>query len=597
MNASDSPRSGQKSRKRELPKINVAGLCFLMAALLIVVWFLNSRLPGADAQQPNSNSRTGVCESRPEGAPCPLGGGVNSSCNVGRCRNEVCTAEPKPAGTSCPDGDGNPCTVARCSASGRCEQRSQLRPDGTACTDSTPGCRDGEQTCTGGQCLPAPGVRDPSQVARVSLLDVQVSAADRNIQRAADNDCCPSGFDLDDCDRQVLEAIVPTANGPHRLVPGDPPPVRQKFCGTISNYDINDENEDPHDIDIDIRPANVTPYPNFVAGLVNTPATEDQAVTDCRVRACLDKAKTLQDLAGFGGKVIHAEVTPDQSFYGADGRFLPIENSFTACGVSFPFGSPNKKCTDCIDGEDCLSELEPHDGRPGAEACVYGVYAYDHGKHPAEDHEFLCCSPDKDHDHPEIHPFDAIWWRHPEQNGWIFGVFQDDSNRYSFPHCRESQSNGNTWSQAPRDLTFHFPFRFPRRSSNQLACLRHVRTRRLRDDVANTVGPMNITTGIFANFGTEIPELVIGVRRYLQVMKEPKSERETHIRVMGSIIGNDVVGEIILRVIVGCDERTGSRCDTSFDRLDGLNPLVNYDKSDPGAGYFYAELTFGCGCS
>src|SRR6476661_2136480 len=104
MNASDSPAGGRKSRKRELSKINVAALCFLMAALLIVVWFLNSRLPGAEAQQPNSNSnsRPDVCGSRPEGALCPLEGGVDSSCNVGRCRNKVCTAEPKSAGTSCP---------------------------------------------------------------------------------------------------------------------------------------------------------------------------------------------------------------------------------------------------------------------------------------------------------------------------------------------------------------------------------------------------------------------------------------------------------------------------------------------------------------
>jgi hypothetical protein len=34
----------------------------------------------------------------------------------------------------------------------------------------------------------------------------------------------------------------------------------------------------------------------------------------------------------------------------------------------------------------------------------------------------------------------------------------------------------------------------------------------------------------------------------------------------------------------------------SFNNLDGLNPLVNYNKDDPGAGYFYAELTFACGC-
>src|SRR5207302_2800 len=133
----------------------------------------------------------------------------------------------------------------------------------------------------------------------------------------------------------------------------------------------------------------------------------------------------------------------------------------------------------------------------GAEACVYGVYAYDHGEHSASSHTQLCRVIDPGHDHPEIHPFDAIWWRHPERKGWMFGVFQDDSNRYSFPYCGDN--NGNQWSQAPRDLTFRFPFRFPRRSAPQKACLRHVRTRNLKDNAPNIVRPMNITTGVFVN--------------------------------------------------------------------------------------------------
>ena len=93
----------------------------------------------------------------------------------------------------------------------------------------------------------------------------------------------------------------------------------------------------------------------------------------------------------------------------------------------------------------------------------------------------------------------------------------------------------------------------------------------------------------------------------LEVLKDPRSKWETHIRVVGRIIGNDVVGGIILRVAVGCDDRTGdTRCSspandrdhrqTLFDRLSGLNSLVAYDKDDPGAGYYYAELTFDGTC-
>lgn len=93
----------------------------------------------------------------------------------------------------------------------------------------------------------------------------------------------------------------------------------------------------------------------------------------------------------------------------------------------------------------------------------------------------------------------------------------------------------------------------------------------------------------------------------LKVVKEQGTEQETHIRVVGRIIGNDVVSGIILRVAVGCDDRTGdTRCSspandrdhrqTLFDRLSGPNSLVIYDKKDPGAGYYYAELTFECGC-
>jgi hypothetical protein len=587
----------------------VTMLCFVMAASLALAFLPRAVSTGAGAQQPNSNQRPDLdpCEAKEDGAACPLTGSGGRECRVGRCRNSVCTSEPVPAGTSCNDTDGSTCTIARCSAAGTCDQRSRIRPDGTPCSDGTPGCSGG-QICNGGQCLPPPGVGDPSQVATVSLRDVEVSAADRRVgQATAFSDCCDRF--PDNCDEQFLQAIVPTSDGPKPTESDTRLPLRRKFCGTVTKYAVNDENADPRDFNINIRPAAVSPYPNFVAGLVKTDATPRFNSGACDLPMCLKKASDLQmDQRKFlGGKVIHAELTPDEHFYGADGRFLPIESSFPNCGVFPPgFFPGNKKCTDCITGEDCLSELEPRDGFSGAEACVYGVYSYDHGGHRASSHPNLCCSQDATHDLPEIHPFDSIWWRHPERNGWMFAVFQDDSNRYSFPHCSD-EHNGNTWSQAPRDMTFNFPFRFPRRSAPQKACLRHVRTRKLRDNAPNIVRPLNVTTGEFVNPATEVIALTVGGQRLLEVVKEVGTGRETHVRVVGRIVGEDVVGEIILRVAVGCDERNGNNCvrpsgprdhrTTQFDSLRQTNGLVTYDEGDPGAGYFYAELTFECACS
>ncbi|HEV2837354.1 MAG TPA: hypothetical protein VGW58_18685 [Pyrinomonadaceae bacterium] len=88
-------------------------------------------------------------------------------------------------------------------------------------------------------------------------------------------------------------------------------------------------------------------------------------------------------------------------------------------------------------------------------------------------------------------------------------------------------------------------------------------------------------------------------------MKELGSERETHVRIVGGIDKDGfVVGRIIVRVAVGCDQRnqpcgrpTGPRDHRTplFDRLGPITNLVQFDKDDPGAGYFYAELTFNCG--
>jgi hypothetical protein len=452
-----------------------------------------------------------------------------------------------------------------------------------------------------------PGSCDPSQVAAISLRDVEVQAAEPRVRQAtAFNDCCVR------CDEQTLEALVPTPQGPQRFEADGLLPLRRKFCGLITKYGINDEVADPRDININILPAPVRPYLDFIAGFVftdDTPLLGDDIrrfgppnfvnPRNCDFQACLQRAAKIEN------KVIHAEVTPDEHFYGADGRFLPIESSAQRSGAMFGISAGNKKCLNCIDSGDCQSELESRDGIPGAEACVYGVYAFDHGGHSASSHRQFCCLKDPHHDLPEIHPFDAIWWRHPERKGWMFGVFQDDSNRYSFPHCGD-QNNGNEWSQAPRDLTFRFPFRFPWRSAPQKACLRHVRTRNLKDNAPNIVRPLNVTTGAFVTPRTEVTALTVGDFRLLEVVKESGTERETHVRVEGQIVGNDVVGQIILRVAVGCDDRAGTGCvrpdgprdhrPPLFDRLRQINGLVAYDKDDPGAGYYYAELTFGCAC-
>ena len=574
-------------------------LCFAMVASLALV-VLFAGYAGVGAQR-----KPDICESRQEGAPCPLSG-VPRQCRVGRCRDNVCTNEAAPVGGPCRDTDGTPCTIAGCTAAGICDQRNRLRPDGSACVDGTPGCSG--QTCRGGRCVPPSGEANPSQVAAIVVRDVEVEASiesQRHVRQAlAESDCCTV------CEPQVLEAMVPTSRGPQRNEADGSLPLRRKFCGTITKYGVNDETKDPRDITINIRPAPVSPYPDFVAGLVNTaesplrgtdklkfgpPNNSFQFDLDaCRRRADTEEIKVK--------KVIHAEVTPDEHFYGADGRFLPIEGNILRCGpVSDPRG---QKCRNCLTGWDCKSELESSNGE-GAEACVYGVYAYDHGSHSASAHRQFCQARDLNHDHPEIHPFDAIWWSHPDRKGWMFGVFQDDSNRYSFNHCGNS-GNNNEWSQAPRDMTFHFPFKFPRGNTRQRACLRHVRTRNFPANVANTVRPLNVTTGEFVNSATEVRTLVIDGETVLEVVKEDETERETLVRVEGRIVGNDVVGQIILRVAVGCNARTGGNCgpgansaDSSpltFDRLRRANRLVTYDKSDLGAGYYYAELTFECAC-
>lgn len=424
--------------------------------------------------------------------------------------------------------------------------------------------------------------------------DVQVEVsepAERRVrQPTAFTDCCVV------CEEQTLEALVPTAQGPQRKERDGGLPLRRQFCGTANRYGVNDETADPRDIMINILPSPVSPYPDFVAGFVNTEETPLKgsdaqrfgprvitnpfgvptiSVAHWNLTECLARATQIS------GKVIHAEITPDQAFYGQDRRFLPIRGS----------GS-------CSDGWDCTSELEPGNGAPGKEMCVYGVYAIDHGSHSAARHTLLCGSLDPSHDRPEIHPFDAIWWRHPDQNGWLFAVFQDDSNRYSFPHC-DDDHNGNEWSQAPRDMTFRFPFEFPRSNTVRQAVLQHVRTVNF-SGTQNAIPPKNVTTSVFATT-TSQNSLVIGGQTLLQVLKEAGTDQETVVRVEGRVVKNRVVGQVIVRVAIGCDDRnspcirpTGPRDHRTpiFDRLRPANSKVVYDRDDPGAGYYYAELIF-----
>ena len=434
--------------------------------------------------------------------------------------------------------------------------------------------RPGTQECVNGRwsrCLPDdPGpaptptpppegpIAAPAQEVRAEAVPLAID------QTTAFSDCCVT------CGEQTLEALIPTPDGPRLHVAGEPMPPRQTLCGRVTQYVVNDEVADPRDICINLRPLDIAPFPDFVAGFVKTEAgfatvgdVQRFGHQICDAAACAARARQIV------AKIVHAEVTPDEHFYGQDARFLPIAAS--------------GKCSDS--DETCDSDLEP--SRGAEDVCVHGVYAYDHGDHHGTGLHGLCCVMDLHHDHPEVHPFDAIWWKDPRKNGWVFGVFQDDSNRYSFPHCGDT--NNNAWSQAPRDVTFTFPFRFKRSAGCQLVHLRHVRTTNMAGR-PNTVRPLNVTrseraTGPEALFLTADEP---AFRPLLEVRKEAGSGRETHVRVVGGVNGAEVEGQIILSVAVGSG-RPGADI---FDELKNTNRLVTYDARDAGAGYYYAELFF-----
>ncbi|HRC87910.1 MAG TPA: hypothetical protein PK413_20155, partial [Thermoanaerobaculia bacterium] len=322
------------------------------------------------------------------------------------------------------------------------------------------------------------------------------------------------------CGEQSLGALRPTPNGPEKLESDGGLPLRRRLCGTVERYGVNDENADPRDIMINIVPK--AGFEHLVAGFVNTECTPLSSAeknlfaksdAKCPVSSCLAAA------AAKTGKCIHAEITPAQQLYGRDASFLPIADG-GGCG----------------DGWGCRSALEPASewgtsppppggvpSQPGREACVFGVYAIDHGPdHRVKDHSQLCCSLDASHDRPEIHPLDAIWFRHPEaRQGWIFALLQDDSNRYSFPHCGDN--NGNTWSQGARDLTFYFPFQFPRAQAPRKACLRRHRAIDFQGAEAE-IRPVNITTSVVDNPLTELKKLEDGGQLLLEVFEQAGAE-------------------------------------------------------------------------
>ena len=248
---------------------------------------------------------------------------------------------------------------------------------------------------------------------------------------------------------------------------------------------------------------------------------------------------------------------------------------------------------------------------------MYGVYAYDHGLHFNGNHANLCCVPEKEHDHPEIHPFDAIWWRNPEQDGWIFALFQDDSNRYSSPYCGPlitgtpyngfpSPNDGTGWSQAPRDVTLRFPFSFDMSDAPLHAVVHRFSTPPVAGGDARTVVPLNVTTADRTRASDEAKTLRVNGRVVVSVDEEPGTETETWIKVAGGLPGNappapagtaagpltTVSGFVTVRVAVGCGKRPGASMNCSPQHVRALAPSARVAAGDIGSGFYYGEIVF-----
>jgi hypothetical protein len=498
-----------------------------------------------------------------------------NQCTVARCEPNtgVCRqnrrADPRQV---CPQ-DGNPCTQPSCNvATGQCGQTAVR--SGTACGNPELPEFCPAQTCQEGSCVSTGSggvVPDPALVANVEVK----AQPERVTENEAFNDCCTV------CAHQSLEAKRPHPRGPRKADVDGGLPLRRKLCGRVVGlgigYGVNDESDDPRDILINIEPG--PGFEDLTAGMLQnacskmTGAEEDlfkvSDDSECPIEEC--RAAALAAAADQDRlRCIHSEVTPPQQFFRQDRLFLPIDSS-GPCSAS-----PSEPCVSRL--EDPLASI--------GDVCVYGVYAIDHGEdHRASDHTAPCCLRDSGgHDYMEIHPFDAVWWRHPSLNGWMFAVFQDDSNRYSEPHCggKDGQDNDNLWSQAPRDVTFRFPFSFPRAQAPLKACLRLARTESF-SGVPNAVVPLHVSTDRLSDPMTEAKFLVDGTAVVMEVVERPGAESETQARVDGCVVEQQVQGYVTLRVAVGCTEEM---------RCTGLR-----DPEDPGSGFYYGELFFAASCS
>ncbi len=476
----------------------------------------------------------------PGATRCTLPG---NPCSLGRCvphTGDCAPSEPMANGTPCPDTDGSVCTVASCQA-GSCNQ--------------------------GGAFPEVPSMLDPAKV-EVKAREIRVT------ENEAFTDCCVF------CGEQRLEALTPTPTGPIRQALDGGLPLRTTYCGTVVRYGTKDEQADPRDIMLNMVPSQG--FEHFVKGFLNTECTGLSSAekslfakkdAQCPTGACLAASENPNRT----GRCVHVEITPAQQFYGKDSRFLPISSD-----------------GECGDSWNCKSALEPASqwsgappsggqaGQAGREACVSGVYAVDHGgDHGLSGHRNLCCSPDAGHDRPEIHPMDAIWFRQPGGAlGWVFGVFQDDSNRYSFPHCSDDH-NGNRWSEAPRDMTFRFPVRLPRSPIPWKACLRHTRNGRTP---SQEILPVNVTTSSMPAPLAEVKSLRDPTGAIMLEVVEPLgAENETQVRLEGCVTNDQITGFLTVRVAVGCPR--GSSCPSLSDR------------GDPGSGFYYGDLVFQASCN
>lgn len=323
---------------------------------------------------------------------------------------------------------------------------------------------------------------------------------------------------------------------------------RATFCGTVSSYGVYNERYDPRDILI-----NIVPFAGE-RGAPFRPFVEPFSKFNC------------------GARCLHTEVTPPEQFFRVDREFLPIDDRSPLLHPCSHGGQRDRRC---------VSRLEV----TGYDLCVFGVYAYDHGSHAPDSHELE--SPTADHDWPEIHPIDVVWW--PRPRGFRFAVFQDDSNRYSDPDCGET--NGNRWSQAPIDRLLSFPFEV---EVDELPVRVDVRRTRVlnMNGVRSEVQPLNVSTALHAGEteASGVRRIVDEGRVLLEIYESEGHEQETFVTVEGSRAGDALRGTVQVRVAVGCDPDGSLPCDLSALRF--ASPQALHDESDPGSGFYYGEIVF-----